>query len=63
MFMVLVKSLDLNIQPEKQAIKPIISKQKEVSQIQLRLGQGRAGLRCKINTQISKSIAQMIENH
>ena len=33
------KGLDLNIQPEKQVIKPIISKVKEVSQIQPRLGQ------------------------
>ena len=42
------KGLDQNIQPEKQIIKPIISKVKEVSQIKPRLRQGRAGLRCKI---------------
>ena len=30
------KSLDPNIQPEKQAIKPIITKAKEVSQIKPR---------------------------
>ena len=51
----------MNIQPEKQVIKPIITKPKEVTQIKPRLGQGRAGLRCKINTQISKPVVQMIE--
>ena len=36
------KRTDLNIQPEKQVIKPIaVTKVKEVSQIKLRLGQGR----------------------
>ena len=38
-----------------------ISKVKEVSQIKPRLGQGRARLRCKIKTQISRPIAQMVE--
>ena len=37
------KGLYPNVQPEKQVIKPIISKPKEVSQIKPRLGQGRAG--------------------
>ena len=38
------KGLDLNIQPEKQVMKPIaVIKAKEVSQIKPWLGQGRAG--------------------
>ena len=42
------KGLDPNIQPEKQTLKPIVvTKAKEVCQINPRLGQGRAGLRCK----------------
>ena len=55
------KSLDPHTQPEKQPIKPIVSKVKEVSQIKPRLGHGRAGLRCKIKTQISKHIAQIVD--
>ena len=55
------KGLDLHTQPEKQTITPIVSKVKEVSQIKPRLGQGRVGLRHKINTQIRKPIAQMVE--
>ena len=43
-----VKGLDQHTQPEKQTIKPLGSKAKEVLPIKLRLGQGRAGLRCKI---------------
>ena len=42
-----------------------VTKEKEVSQIKQRLGQGRAGLRCKIKTPvlplISKHIAQVME--
>ena len=41
------KSLDPHTQLEKQIIKPIVSKVKEVSQIKPRLGEGRAGFRCK----------------
>ena len=41
------KGLDPKIEPEKQIIKPIISKVKETLQIKPRLGQGRARLRCK----------------
>ena len=57
------KGLDLNIQPEKQVIKPIlIAETKGASQIKTRLGQGRAGLRCKIKTSmptlINKPIAK-----
>ena len=37
------KSLDPNIQPEKQVIKPIIKKAKEVLQIKSRLGEGVLG--------------------
>ena len=56
------KSLNLNIQPEKQVIKPIeVTKAKEVWQIKQRLGQGRAGLRCKIKTEISKPTVQVME--
>ena len=63
---VIGKGLDPNIKPEKQVMKPIaVTKVKEVFQIKLRLGQGRAGLRCKIRTQIftliSKPIAQVVE--
>ena len=46
------KGLDLNIQREKQIMKPIaVTKTKDVSQIKPRLGQGRAHLRYKIKTQ------------
>ena len=42
------KSLDPNKHPEKQVVKPIaVAKAKEISEIKARLGQGRAGLRCK----------------
>ena len=46
----ITKSLDPNVQPEKQVIKPMITKVKEVSQRKPRLGQERAGLRHKIKT-------------
>ena len=39
---------------KKQMIRPIIPKVREDLQIKSRLGQGRAGLRHKIKTQISK---------
>ena len=56
------KGIDPNVQPEKQVIKPIaITKMKEVSQVKPMLGQGRAGLRCKIKTPIPKPIAQVTE--
>ena len=60
------KGLDPNIHPAKQVIKPIaVTKMKEVFQIKPRLGQGRAGLRCKtktpIPTSINTSTAQAIE--
>ena len=43
------KRLDPNVQPEKQGIKPIVDmKMKDSFQTKLRLGQGIAGLRCKI---------------
>ena len=46
--------LDLNILPEKQVIKLIItSEAKGISQIKPRLGQSRAGLRQKIKLQMS----------
>ena len=46
------KGLDPNIQPGKtQVIKPIEGiKMKEMPHTKPRLGQGRAGLRCKIKT-------------
>ena len=60
------KELDLNKLPEKQVIKTIVAA--EVigsSQIKPRLGQGRAGLRCKIKTPmpppINKSIVKLME--
>ena len=44
-------------------IKPIIDvKRKEISQIRPRLGQGRAGLRCKILILNHKPVLQMTEN-
>ena len=50
------------MQPEKQGIKPIVvTKEKYISQIKPRLGQGRAGLRYKIKTQIIKPIVQVME--
>ena len=56
------KSLDLSIQTEKQVIQPIaVTKVREVLHIKPRLGQGRAGLRCKIKMQITKLIAQVME--
>ena len=60
------KGIDPNVQPEKQGKTPIaITKTKEMSQIRPRLGQGRAGLRCKLKTltptSINKPIAQAME--
>ena len=55
------KGLEPHTQPEKQTIKPLVSKVRKVLQIIPRLGQGRAGLRCKIKTWISKPIAQTVE--
>ena len=47
------KSLDPNIQPEKQAIRPItVTKGKDVTQAKPRLDQGREDLRHKIKTQL-----------
>ena len=61
------KGLDSSVLPEKQVMKPIVvTKMTEVSQIKPRLGQGRAGLRCKIKTAVSllinKPIAQVMKN-
>ena len=55
------KSLDLDIQPEKQVIKPLVLKAKaqEIPQIKPKLGQGRAGLSCT-NPQTGQSIAQSV---
>ena len=55
------KSLDPSVQPAKQVIKPMITKVREVSQIKPRLGQGGAGLRCKMKSPITNPIAQTIE--
>ena len=60
------KGLDPNIQPEKHIMKPIaVTKVRDVPQIKPRLGQGRAGLRCKIKTSVSpligKPIVQVME--
>ena len=55
------KILDPNIQPEKQVIKPITVTNVEFTQVKPRLGQGRAGLRCKIKTPVSRPIVQTIE--
>ena len=58
------KRLDPNVQQEKQIIKlTALTKMTEVSQIKPRLGQGRAGLRCKIKTPIpiNKPIVQAME--
>ena len=41
------KGLNPNIQPEKQVITPKVTRATEISQIKPKLGQGRAGLRCK----------------
>ena len=40
-----------------------VTKVKEASQIKPRIGQGRAGMRCKIKNQTSKPIVQSIESH
>ena len=56
------KSLDPDIQPGKQVVKSIaVAKRNEISQIKLRLGQGRAELRCKMKTFISKPLMQAKE--
>ena len=55
------KGLDPHTQSQKHIIKPMISKTRRISQIKPRLGQERAGLRCKIKTQISEPIVQTIE--
>ena len=55
------KGLDLNILPEKQVIKPIVAAEvKGTSQIKPRLGQGRAGLGCKIKTPVPPPIIKPI---
>ena len=56
------KSLNLNIEPERQVVKPIVvTKAKEVSQIKPRSGQGKAWLRHKIKSLISKPLTQIME--
>ena len=56
------KSLDPNIKPEKQVAKPIaVTKAKEVLQTKPKLGQGRARLRHKIKTLISKPLTQVMK--
>ena len=54
------KSLDPNIQPEKQIIRPLVQKAKtqKIPQIKPRLGQGRAGLRCKKLRLVNLSLNQ-----
>ena len=47
------KDLDPHVQPDKQTTRTIVSEAKEISQTKSRLGQGGAGLRYKIKTQIS----------
>ena len=56
------KGLDPNILPEKQIIQPLVLKVKvqEIKQVKPRLGQERAGLRCK-KPQISQPIAQLVK--
>ena len=59
------KGLDLNVLPEKQVIRPVITTEvKAVSQIKPRLGQDRAGLRQKIKIPmppINKPIVKLTE--
>ena len=57
----IVKRLDPNVQPEKQVIKPVITKVRKVLQIKPSLGQGRTGLRCKIKTPIISPIAKTVD--
>ena len=57
------KSLDLNIQSDKQVIMPVtVTEVKEVTEIKPRVGQGRAGLRCKIKSPVNRPIVETIEN-
>ena len=53
------KNLDPNIQPEKQAIRPL--KDNEILQEKPRIGQGRAGMRRRRLSPISQTIAQSAE--
>ena len=49
------------MQPEKQVIKPVLTTEtKGEYHIKPRLGQGRAGLRCKIKTPVSLLIEKPI---
>ena len=62
------KMLDLNILPERQVIKPIVTSEvKGTSQIKPRLGQGIADLRWKIKTvvppQINKPIVELTKKN
>ena len=41
--------------------KPLVAKVKDISQIKPMLGQGRAGLRCKIKIETYKAIAQTVQ--
>ena len=52
------KNLDPNIQPKKQAIRPL--KGNEISQEKPRIGQGRAGMRRR-KPPINQTIAQLVE--
>ena len=52
--------MDPNVLAEKQVIKPVITKVREVLQIKQRLEQGKAALRCKIKTPITSPIAQTV---
>ena len=56
------KGINPNTHSGKQVMKPIaVTNMKEVSQIKSRLGQGRAGLRCKIKTPIPNPKVLMTE--
>ena len=56
------KGLDPNTQQEKQFLMPTAgTKENEVSQIKPRIGQGRAGLRCKIKMLIGRPIVPVTE--
>ena len=52
------KSLDQNVQPEKQDIKPLV---KEISHVRPQIGQVRAGSRWK-KPQINQTIAQSVKH-
>ena len=54
--------IDPKVWPEKQVIKPIIiTETKDITQIELRLGQGRAGIKRKVKIQTPPQLSKPVQ--